>query len=139
MLSAVKPELLFCNDLNSCAVLLSNFLLTSNAAYSSCKYLILANNTVLRGSKSTGLSVSTVPNHARNPGIFVGGGGGPSQYDKKSSDNDFILVLSLFYRSQMVNFEENYHLSRSRGGPTFSRGSNFFQWGGGGGSIAYSL
>ena len=39
----------------------------------------------------------------------------------------------------MVNFKEYYHL----GGPTFSRGrgvgSNFFQGGGGGGPIAYSL
>ena len=133
MLSAVKPELFFCNDLNSCAVLLSNFPLTNNTAYSSCKYLILATNTVLRGFKSTGLSVSTVPNHARNPGIFVRGV--QVNLTKKTLTTIF-LVLSLFYRSQMVNFKENYHLSRSRGGPTFSRGSNFFQ---GGGSIAYSL
>ena len=28
--------------------------------------------------------------------------GGPGQSDKKSSDNFFFLVLSLFYRSQMV-------------------------------------
>ena len=34
----------------------------------------------------------------------------------------FILVLSLFYRSQMVNFKEIYHFQGSRGGPTFSRG-----------------
>ena len=64
--------------------------------------------------------------------------GGPGQHDKKkSSDNFFFLsVLSLFYRSQMVNFKEIYHFSSSRGGPTFSnfpggRGSNFFQGGGG--------
>ena len=47
--------------------------------------------------------------------------GGPGQ-----SDNVFIiiiiLVLSLFYRSQMVNFKEIYHFQGSRGGPTFSRG-----------------
>ena len=57
-----------------------------------------------------------------------GGGGGPGQ-----SDNVFFvfLVLSLFYRSQMVNFKETFHFSR------FERGSNFFQ--GGGGPIAYSL
>ena len=63
-----------------------------------------------------------------DPGIFVrggggGGGGGPGQSDKKSSDNVvFFFVLSLFFRSQMVNFKENYHFSRFQGGPTFSRG-----------------
>ena len=60
----------------------------------------------------------------------MGGGGGPGQSDKKSSDNfffsSFFLVLSLFYRSRMVNFKENYHFSR------FQRGSNIFQGGGGG-------
>ena len=66
-----------------------------------------------------------------------GGGGGPGQSDKKSSDSVF-LVVGLFYRSQMVNFKENYHFSR------FQRGSNIFQGGptfssGGGGPIAYSL
>ena len=55
---------------------------------------------------------------------------------KKSSDNDFFLVLSLFYRSQMVNFKEIYHFQGSRGGPTFSRrGPTFSRWG----PIAYSL
>ena len=33
----------------------------------------------------------------------------------------FFLVLSLFYRSQIVNFKEIYHFSR------FQRGSNIFQ------------
>ena len=67
-----------------------------------------------------------------------GGGGGPGQSDKKAVTTFYIffylffLVLSVFYRSQMVNFKENYHLSR------FRRGSNIFQ-GGGGGPIAYSL
>ena len=70
-----------------------------------------------------------------DPGFFVGGGGGggggggPGPTDKKSPDNVF-LVLSLFYWSQMVDFEENYHFSRFQwgsnifhgGGPTFSRG-----------------
>ena len=37
----------------------------------------------------------------------------------------FLLVLSLFYRSQMVNFKEIYHFSR------FQKGSNIFQGGGG--------
>ena len=66
-----------------------------------------------------------------DPGIFVRGGGGPGQSNKKSSDNVFFcfffLVLSLFYRSQMVNFKEIYHFSR------FQRGSNIFQGGGGAG------
>ena len=35
----------------------------------------------------------------------------------------FFLVLSLFHRSQMVNFEEIYHISR------FQWGSNIFQVG----------
>ena len=63
-----------------------------------------------------------------DPGIFVrgGGGGGPGQADQKSSDKVFFFfVLSLFYRSQMVNFKEIYHFSR------FQRGSNIFQGGGG--------
>ena len=64
--------------------------------------------------------------------------GGPGQSDRKRPDNVFFLVLRLFYRSQMVNFEENYHFSR------FQRGSNIFQGGGGptfsrGGPIAYTL
>ena len=67
--------------------------------------------------------------------------GGPGQSDKKSSDNVFFLILSLFYRSRMVNFKEIYHFSR------FQRGAYIFQGGGvqlfpgvgGGGSIAYSL
>ena len=51
-----------------------------------------------------------------------GGGGGGVQVNltKKSSDN-------LFYRSQMVNFIENYHFSRfQKGGPTVSRGVQLF-------------
>ena len=66
-----------------------------------------------------------------DPGIFVRGGG-PGQSDKKSSENVFFFfffffVLSLFFRSQMVNFKENYHFSRFQGVPNFSRrggGSN---------------
>ena len=58
---------------------------------------------------------------------------------KKSSDVFFFfLVLSLFYRSQLVNFKDIYHFSRfQRGSNIFQGGSNFFQ--GGGGPIAYSL
>ena len=43
----------------------------------------------------------------------------------------FFLVLSLFYRSQMVNFKEIYHFSRFQGVQLFSGGSNFFPGGGG--------
>ena len=39
----------------------------------------------------------------------------------------FFLVLSLFFRSQMVNFKENFHFQGSRGGPTFSRGGGGVQ------------
>ena len=69
--------------------------------------------------------------------------GGPGQSDKKTLTTFFFfvfLVLSLFYKCQMVNFIEIYHFSR------FQRGSNIFQWGGvqlfpegGGGPIAYFL
>ena len=52
-----------------------------------------------------------------DPGTFVRGG--PGQSEKK-----FFLVLSLFYRSQMVNFKEICRFSR------FQRGSNIFQGGG---------
>ena len=47
-------------------------------------------------------------------------GGGSRSVWQKSSDNDF-LVLSLFYRSQKVNFKEIYRFSR------LQMGSNFFQ------------
>ena len=67
-----------------------------------------------------------------DPGIFIRGGGeGPGPSDKKALTTIF-LVLSLFYRSQMVNSKEIYRFSRLQffpGGPTFSRGC----------PIAYSL
>ena len=72
-----------------------------------------------------------------DPGIFVRGG--PGQSDNKALLKFFLffLVLSLFYRSQMVNLKEIYHFSR------FQKGSNIFQgvqlFPGGGGPIAYSL
>ena len=47
-------------------------------------------------------------------------GGGPGQPDKKALTTIF-LVLSLFYRRQMVNFKEIYRFSR------LQMGSNFFQ------------
>ena len=65
-------------------------------------------------------------------------GGVQVSLTKKSSDVFFFffffffLVLSLFYRSQMVNFKEIYHFSifqGSRGGPTFSRGVQLFPGG----------
>ena len=56
-----------------------------------------------------------------DPGIFVRG----VQVNlTKKLWQRFFLVLSLFYRSQMVKFKENYHFSR------FQRGSNIFQGGG---------
>ena len=49
-----------------------------------------------------------------------GEGEGPGQSDKKALTTIF-LVLSLFYRSQIVNFKETYRFSR------LQMGSNFFQ------------
>ena len=46
------------------------------------------------------------------------GGGGPGQSDKKALTTIF-LVLSLFYRSQMVNFKEIYRFSRLQMGSIF--------------------
>ena len=73
-----------------------------------------------------------------DPGIFVrgvGGGGVHVNLAKKSSDVlfffAFFLVLSLFYRSLMVNFNEKYNFSRFRRDPNFSRGG-----GGGGGTCS---
>ena len=68
----------------------------------------------------------------RGSGISSGGGGGggwgegPGQSDKKALTTIF-LVLSLFYRRQMVNFKETIAFQGSRWGSIFSRGSNFFQ------------
>ena len=53
--------------------------------------------------------------------IFRQGGGVRVNLTKALTT--FFLALSLFYWSQMVNFEENYHFSR------FQRGSNIFQGG----------
>ena len=57
---------------------------------------------------------------ARIQEFSSGGGGGPGQSDKKALTMTF-LVLSLLYRSQMVNFKEIYRFSR------LQMGSNFFQ------------
>ena len=73
--------------------------------------------------------INTCNQTCADPGIFVRGD--PGQSDKKKALTTFFflffLVLSLFYRSQMVNLKEIYHFSR------FQRGSNIFQGGGGGG------
>ena len=83
--------------------------------------------------------------HARIQEFSSGGGGGVQVSLTKKALTTFFcffLVLSLFYRSQMVNFKEIYHFSRfQRGSNIFQGGgggSNFFQ-GGGGDPIAYSL
>ena len=81
--------------------------------------------------------ILTVGKHSTDARIqeFSSGGEGPGQSDKKALTTNF-LVLSLFYRGQMVNFKEIYRFSRLQmgsnffqGGPTFSRGC----------PIAYSL
>ena len=85
-------------------------------------------------------------NPCADPGIFVRGGeGGPGQSDKKSLTSFFFfffLVLSLFYRSQMVNFKEIYHFLRFQRGPTFSRGGGgvqLFSRGGGGSNCLFPI
>ena len=75
-------------------------------------------------------------------GAGGGGGGGPRQSGKKALTTLFFflfvllcLVLSLFYRSQMVNFKEIIIFQGSGGGPNFSSGEGAtFSTGGGGGS-----
>ena len=52
----------------------------------------------------------------------------------------FFLVLSLFYRNQIVNFKEIYQFLRfQRGYNIFQGGSNFFQWGGGGSNCIFPI
>ena len=80
---------------------------------------------------SIGQQVSPILSLAcADPGILVKGGVQVS-LSKKALTFFFVffififfLVLSLFYRTQMVNFKEIYLFSR------FQRGSNFFQGGG---------
>ena len=89
----------------------------------------------------------TVQQPCADPGVFVRGGGGQVRQAKKALTTFFFsffffLVLSLFYRSKMVNFKEIYHFSRFQRGPTFSRGgggSNFFQGGGGGSNSLFPI
>ena len=75
---------------------------------------------------------------ARIQEFSSGGGGGGGAGGLGQSDNVF-LVLSLFYRSQMVNFKETFHFSRFEWGSNISQGVQLFPGGGGGGPIAYSL
>ena len=75
-------------------------------------------------------TLETYPLITKDPGIFVRGGGGGVQVSLTKKVLTFFLfcfflVLSLFYRSQMVNFKEIVHFSR------FQRESNIFQGGGG--------
>ena len=56
------------------------------------------------------------------------GGEGPGQSDKKALTTIF-LVLSLFYRSQMVNFKEIYRFSRLQIGSNFFQGVQLFPGG----------
>ena len=61
--------------------------------------------------------------------------GGPGQSDKKALTTfflSFFLVLSLFYRSQMDNFKENYHFK-------VPEGSKIFQGGGGGSNCLFPI
>ena len=67
--------------------------------------------------------ILTVGRHgtdARIQEFSSGEGEGPGQFDKKTLTTIF-LVLSLFYRSQMVNFKEICRFLR------LQMGSNFFQ------------
>ena len=78
-------------------------------------------------------------NFRRGGGGGVGGGRVQVNLTKNSDNGFFVfLVLSLFYRSQMVNFKENYHFQGFRGGPIFQGGGGptFSR---GGGPLAYSL
>ena len=72
--------------------------------------------------------------YCADPGIFSGGGGGGVQARRpENSQNAFFLVLNLFYSLQRGSngfiIKKTILFQGSRGGPTFSRGSNFFQEG----------
>ena len=64
---------------------------------------------------------------------------------ENSSNNVFVFfcpqLLQFYSGLSMVYFKEIYNFTRFRGeggGPTYSKGSNFFHGGGGGGPNAYS-
>ena len=73
--------------------------------------------------------ILTVGKHG--PGIFIrGGGGGRVQVSlTKKLWQRFFLVLSLFYRIQMVNFKEIYRFSRLQMGSIFFQGVQLFPGG----------
>ena len=58
-----------------------------------------------------------------------GGGGGSRSNSKKVNSDALFLVFNLFYRSPMVISKKTIMFPGSGGGPTFSRGSNFFREG----------
>ena len=68
-----------------------------------------------------------------DPGIFVRGV--QVSLTKKEALTTFFLVLSLIYRSQLVNFKKSIFFQGSRGGPTFSRGGGGQLFPGGGGGV----
>ena len=78
--------------------------------------------------------ISTVGKHGTDARIqefsSVGGGGGegPGQSDKKALTT-ISLVLSLFYRSQMVNFKEIFRFLRLQIGSNFFQGVQLFPGG----------
>ena len=69
-----------------------------------------------------------------------GGGGGPGQSDKKSSDK-FFFSPQLILQKSSGQFQRNLSFFKVPEGVQHlpGWGSNFFQGGGGGGPIAYSL
>ena len=72
---------------------------------------------------------------------FLPGGGGQSQSDKKSSDNVFFFFKSSAYFT-LVKWsisKKSIIFSRFQRGPTFSRGSNFFQGGGGASNCLFPI
>ena len=62
-------------------------------------------------------------------------GGVQVNLTKKALTTFFFAALSLFYRSQMVNFKETIIFKGPGGGPTFSKGIHLVL----GGPFAYSL
>ena len=74
--------------------------------------------------------ILTVGKHGTDARIqeFSSGGGGPGQSDKKALTT-IILVLSLFYRSQMVYIKEIYRFSRLQMGSSSFQGVELFPGG----------
>ena len=79
-----------------------------------------------------------VSNSCADPGNFVrggGGGGGPGQSDKRALTS-FFFVLSFFLQQSNGQFQRNLSFFRVTDGVQhFPGGSNYFQWGGGGGGV----